>query len=230
MVIAFRVTYIISGVITMAQIFVFAPLLLEGYLSANKAPTKKITTLLGVGGLAGLLGGVVLALPIIINQFIDLRSVFINFSPALINLLTFNLPLVPGLIVLLIVSTIIGFIGTGVFLLPARIRRAVTTAALTIVFLGLFRDMIVTIITRWGPVEYIFLWLFAQSGLTIPGAIVLFILVSALVYWRSGREKKPTVILRNPRQQRMFRWGLIGFASLVVLLLPLILGPYLAKF
>jgi branched-chain amino acid transport system permease protein len=229
MVMAFRVTYIISGVITMAQIFVFAPILLLSYLSANQAPTKKIITLLGVGGLAGFLGGVVLALPIIINQVIDLRSVFINFSPALINLLTFNLPLVPGLIVLLVVSTTIGLFGTGVFLLPARVRRSVITAALTIVFLGLFRDMIVTVITRWGPVEYLFLWLFAQSGLSIPGAIVVFVLVSVLVYWRAGRERNPTVVIRNARQQRMVRWGGMALIGLFVLSLPMIMGSYFSE-
>ena len=163
MVMAFRVTYIITGVITMAQIFVFAPLLLEGYMSVSKANTKNVPLLFAVGALAGFLGGVILAFPIILNEFIDLRSVFINFSPALISLLTFNLPLIPGIIALLVVSTLIGMVGTGVFLLPPRIRRAVTTAVLMIVFLGLFRDMIVTVITRWGPIEYIFIWIFAQS-------------------------------------------------------------------
>jgi hypothetical protein len=164
MVMAFKATYIISGVITMAQIFVFAPILLEGYMSVKQAPSTKVFTLLAVGALAGFLGGVVLAFPIVLNQFIDIRSVLVNFSPALISLLTFNLPLVPGMIVLLVVSAAVGMIGTGIFLLPSRIRRAVVTAALTIVFLGLFRDMIVTVVTRWGPVQYILPYLFAQSG------------------------------------------------------------------
>ena len=229
MVMAFRVTYIITGVITMAQIFVFAPLLLEGYMSVSKANTKNVPLLFAVGALAGFLGGVILAFPIILNEFIDLRSVFINFSPALVSLLTFNLPIIPGIIALLVVSTIIGIVGTGVFLLPPRIRRSVTTAVLMIVFLGLFRDMIVTVITRWGPIEYIFIWIFAQIGLSIPGAIIVFVLVGALVYWNSGREKKTNVILRTPRQKRMVRWGTIAFTSLIVLLLPWIMGPYFSE-
>ncbi len=229
MVIAFAVTYIIAGVITMAQILVFAPLLLMGYLSASKVPSNKIITLLGVGCLAGFLGGVVLAFPVILNQFIDIRAMFINFSPALISLLTFNLPLVPGLIALLIVSTIIGLIGAGVFLLPGRIRRAVTTAVLTIIFLGLFRDMIVTVVTRWGPVQYILPYLFAQSGLTILGAIFVFVLVCALVYWRSGSKERPTAVIRNPRQQRAIRWGIMGIGITFVLLIPVIMGPYFSE-
>ncbi len=229
MVMAFQLTYIISGVITMALILVYAPILLVSYQSVNRAPAKKISTLLGIGALAGFLGGVVLALPIILNQFIDLRKVLINFSPELVSLLTFKLPLIPGLAALLIVSTIIGLLGTGVFLLPARIRRSVTTAVLTIVFLGLFRDMIVTVMNPWGPVKNIFLWIFTQSGLTIPGAIFVFVLVSALVYWRSGSDTKPIVAIRNPRQQRYFRWGLLIIGGILVLLIPVIMGPYFSE-
>jgi branched-chain amino acid transport system permease protein len=229
MVIAFKATYIISGVITMAQIFVFAPILLESYTSANKASSAKVITLLAVGALAGFLGGLVLAIPIILNQFVNLRAVLVNFSPALVSLLTFNLPLVPGIIVFLVVSTVVGMVGTGIFLLPSRIRRAVVTAALIIVFLGLFRDMLVTIVTRWGPLKNVFLWAFAQSGLTIPGTIIVFVLVGGLVYWRAAPEKKPIVTFRTPQEQRAFRWVLMGIVGIVVLLIPLILGSYFSE-
>jgi branched-chain amino acid transport system permease protein len=229
MVVAFKATYIISGVITMAQIFVFAPILLESYTSAKQASSTKIINLLAVGALAGFLGGLVLAIPIILNQFIDLRKVLINFSPALVSLLTFNLPLVQGIIALLVVSAVVGMVGTGIFLLPSRIRRAVVTAALIIVFLGLFRDMIVTVVTRWGPVQRILPYLFKQSGLTIPGAILVFVLVGGLVYWRAAPDKKPIVTFRTPQEQKAFRWGLMGVVGLIVLLVPLILGSYFSE-
>ncbi len=229
MVIAFKVTYIIAGIITMAQIFVFAPLLLDSYMSVKQASSSKVVTLLAVGALAGFLGGVVLAVPIIINQFVDLRAVLINFSPALVSLLTFNLPLVPGIIVLLIVSAVVGLVGTGIFLLPSRLRSAVVTGALIVVFLGLFRDMIVTVVTRWGPVENIFIWIFAQTGLSLLGAIVVFVLVGVLVYWRTNPNKKPIVVLRTPRQQRAVRWGWMAFLGVIVLTLPLILGSYFSE-
>jgi branched-chain amino acid transport system permease protein len=89
--------------------------------------------------------------------------------------------------------------------------------------------MIVTVVTRWGPVQYILPYLFAQSGLTIPGAIVVFILVGALVYWRTSPNKKPIVVLRNPRQQRMFRWGWMAILGLLVLFIPAILGSYFSE-
>jgi branched-chain amino acid transport system permease protein len=229
MVLAFGKNNIISGIFTMGQVLLLAPILFEGYQSVRQAPSKKIITLLGIGGLSGFLGGTILALIILIQQVINLRAVLINVSPGLISLLTFNLPLVAGLLVLLVVSVVTGMLGVVLLLIPVRVRSALSQAILTIVLLGLFRDLIVTVISRWGPVEYAFRWLFADNGLSIPGAIVLFVLVGALVYWRLGKDKNVTVVTRNPRQNRMFRWGRIAVLMLFVLLLPLILGSYFSE-
>jgi branched-chain amino acid transport system permease protein len=229
MVAAFAVTYIITGIITMAQIFIFAPFLLEGYMSARQSGRKDPLTILLVGALAGVFGGMLLAIPLILNQFVDLRSVFINFSPALIKLLTFGLPLAPGLLVLMVLSAVSGLVGAAIFLLPPRIRYALSMGILTVIFLGLFRDLIVTVINRWGPIVNALIWLFAQSGLSLIGAIAAFVIVFALAYWRKAENVKPIFVPRNPQQQRMFKWGTWGVVGIIVLTLPLILGIYFAE-
>jgi branched-chain amino acid transport system permease protein len=227
--VAFKSTYIISGIFTMGQIFAFSPILFESYLSVRKANSKNATFLLMVGGLTGLLGGAVLIITIAIQQVINLRSVLINFSPDLIKLLTFNLSLVPGLLVLLGACLLLGIVATGLFLLPDRFREVVIQGLLTVIVLGLFRDLLVTVINLWGFVKYAFLWLFAQSGLSIPGAVLVFVVVGALVYWRKGRQIKAAVITRSPRQQRIIRWAGIVVLIIFVLLLPPILGSYFSE-
>lgn len=227
--VAFKSTYIINGIFTMGQVFAFTAILFESYISVQKAPSKNTLTRLAIGGLTGLLGGVILVIAIALQQVVNLRSVLINFSPDLIKLLTFNLSLTPGLLVLLGFSLLFGVIGAGLYLLPVRIRGAILQGILTVIVLGLFRDLLVTVINLWGFVKYAFLWLFAQSGLSIPGAIVVFVVVAALVFWRKGRESKKVVITRNPRQQRMLRWGGIGVVAIFVLLLPPILGSYFSE-
>lgn len=229
MVEAFDKTYIIVGLITMAQVFLFAPIILEAYTSVSKAKTKKTSTLLAVGGLAGLIGGLVLVALILFQQVINLRAMFINISPALISIMTFNLPLAEGLVVLLVVCVLLGFIGTGLFFLPARIRGAIMQGTLTVVVLGLFRDLIITVISTWGIFEKIFLWLFAESGLSILGTIVIFVLVTGFVYWRSGRVLVAVAKPRSPREQRMVRWGTIGGVAIITLLMPFILGSYFSE-
>src|SRR4030043_1286512 len=144
--VAFKSTYIISGIFTMGQVFAFSPILFESYMSVRKANSKNATFLLMVGGLTGLLGGAVLVFTIAIQQVINLRSVLINFSPDLIKLLTFNLSLVPGLLVLLGACLLLGIVATGLFLLPDRFREVVIQGLLTVIVLGLFRDLLVTVI------------------------------------------------------------------------------------
>ncbi|OGO58938.1 MAG: hypothetical protein A2029_01140, partial [Chloroflexi bacterium RBG_19FT_COMBO_47_9] len=229
LVLAFKTTYIIDGLFTMGHVFAFSAIIFEGFQSVRKAPSQNTFTLLTIGGLTGILGGAVLVIAIAIQQLVNLRSVLINFSPDLIKLLTFNLSLAPGLLVLLGICLILGVVGAGLFLLPSRIREAITQGFLTVVVMGLFRDLLVTVINLWGIVKNVFLWLFAQSGLSIPGAIVLFLVIGALVYWRSGRTTKVSAIKRNPRQQRMFRWGGMAVIVLFVLLLPPILGSYFSE-
>ena len=68
LVLAFGKTYIISGVLTMAQVFVLAPFLFEATQSIRQLPSKEPIKTLLVGGLTGLLGGAVLALFILIKK------------------------------------------------------------------------------------------------------------------------------------------------------------------
>ena len=226
---AFESSYVISGVITMGQIFALFPILFESYLTVRKASPKNAMAALSVGGLVGFVGAAVLAVFVWLGHAINLRNVLINVSPDLLSLLSFNLPLAPGLLVLLVVGVVVGVFGAAVLLLPARIRTALTQAVLYVVLLGLFRDLIFTVIIRWGFVQYAFLWLFAQSGLSIPGAVVVFIVVTGLMYWRMGKVKKVTAVKRSPQQQRMFQWGTWAAIAIVVLLLPLILGSYFSE-
>jgi len=226
---AFESSYVISGVITMGQIFALSPILFECYLSVRKASTKNTLAALSVGGLVGFVGAAVLAIFVGISHVINIRNVLINVSPDLLSLLTFRLPMAIGLLVLLGVGVIIGVISAAVLSLPARFRNALTQAILYVILLGLFRDLIFTVIIRWGFVQYAFLWLYAQSGLSIPGAIFVFIVVGGLTYWRLGRVKKETPVKRTKQQQSIYQWGTRAIIAIVVLSLPLVLGSYFSE-
>jgi branched-chain amino acid transport system permease protein len=229
MALAFGKTYLISGVITMGQVLVLAPFLFEGYSLVRHTPSKNPLTLLAVGGLTGLVGGAVLAVVVGIGQVVDFRTVLINASPDLIALWTFNLPLLAGVVALLVAALVSGLIAAGFFLLPVRIRGALSMAVLIVLALGLFRDLIVTVILHWGFVQYAFLWIFAQVGMTIPGALVIFLIVGGLVYWRSGIDQKAVAQRRTPKRQRAIRWGTLGVLAVIVLLLPVVLGMYFSE-
>jgi len=229
MVVAFKTTYLISGVITMGQILVLAPFLFESYSSVRHTPSKNPLILLAVGGLTGLVGGAVIAMVVGIGQVVNFRAVLINASPDLFSLWTFGLPLLPGVLVLLTLALVTGLIAAGFSMLPVRVRGALSMAVLIVLALGLFRDLIITVIVHWGFMKYAFLWIFAHVGMTIPGALVAFLIVGGLVYWRSGIDQKAVAQRRTPRRQRAIRWGTLGVLGVIVLLLPLVLGMYFSE-
>jgi len=229
MALAFGTTFLISGVITMGQVLVLAPFLFESFSSIKRTPSKNPVTVLVVAGLTGLVGGAVLAVFILLAQFIDFRSILINASPDLIALWTFQLPLVIGVLVLLFAALVTGLIAAGFSLLSDRIRRALSLAVMVVLALGLFRDLILTVMVHWGFVQYIFLWMFAQVGMTIPGALVAFLLVGGIAYWRSGVDQAAINKNRSPRRQRAIKWGTIAVLAVIVLLLPAILGIYFSE-
>lgn len=229
MALAFGTTYLISGVITMGQVLVLAPFLVEAFSSIKHVPSKNPLAVLAVGGLTGILGGAVLAVVVGLGQVVNFRSVLVNASPDLFTLWTFHLPLFLGVMVLLILSLITGLIAAGFSLFSPRIRSALGMAVMIVLALGLFRDLILTVMVRWGFVQYAFLWMFAQVGMSIPGALVAFLVVGGLVYWRLGIDQKAVNQKRSPRRQRVIRWGTIGVLAVIVLLLPAILGIYFSE-
>jgi branched-chain amino acid transport system permease protein len=229
LVLAFGKTYVISGVITMSLIFVLAPFLFEAYTSVRLVPAQETVKRFLVGGLCGLVGGAVLVGFILIGTAVNLRTVLVNVAPDLFKLLTFQQPIATGSLLLLAACLVTGLIAAGVSLLPERFRAALSQAVMVVLLIGLFRDLIVTVMLKWGFVQYGFLWLFAESGLKIIGAVVIFLLVGGLAYWIWGRKRRVVAPKRNTPQQRTIRWVTYGVIAILALLLPEILGSYFSE-
>src|SRR5512135_147403 len=100
MVVEFSVRYIISGVISMGQIFVIAPIIVFAYTVARRFEGNRVRTLF-LGAVSGLSSGAVLAFFVFLGQFINFRAMLVNASPALYLLLTFGKSLAIGLPALL---------------------------------------------------------------------------------------------------------------------------------
>src|SRR5512143_2475796 len=75
MVSEFSGRYIISGVISMGQIFVIAPIFVFGYTVARRLTTSRVQTFL-IGAVAGFASGAVLAVWVLLGQAINFRAMF----------------------------------------------------------------------------------------------------------------------------------------------------------
>ncbi|MDP2975382.1 MAG: hypothetical protein Q8N45_04120, partial [Anaerolineales bacterium] len=249
MVAAFGERYIVSGLFTMGQVILLAPILVMVYSGIRRIapqPANRVGAALpeghrdGVssskgaahkvilsGLLSGLVGSALLAL-LLIGKFVDLRVMFVNASPKLFGILTFNQELTLGLLILLGTGMLAGGLTGGVFLLPQRLRSIFLQGLLWVILAGLLRDLIVTVTFRWGPLAAVIKQFFAISGLTPLGAVILFVLIGALRYWRSGRPAPKREGLLSNRQP-VARWLTLAGIALVLILLPPVLGVFFSE-
>jgi branched-chain amino acid transport system permease protein len=95
---------------------------------------------------------------------------------------------------------------------------------------GLLRDLIITVTSRWGFLAGLVKSLFAPSGLTIVGAVIVFALIAGIYYWRAGQPARQETMLQqlggSSKQRPIVRWLSIGGIILLLLLLPPILGIF----
>ncbi|RPJ22197.1 MAG: branched-chain amino acid ABC transporter permease [Chloroflexi bacterium] len=225
MVASFSERFIISGVFTMGQVLFLAPMILMSYSVLRRTAPQPTRNVILSGLLTGLVGGVVLAALVVIGKNINLQVMFVNSSPTLHRILTFEQELVPGLLILVAVSALMGALASGVFLLPQRISTAIIQGLIWVLLVGLLRDLILTVTNRWGFLAGFIRLLFAASGLKLVGAVIIFVVVAGLDYWRSGRPvpEQPRIQLTQRPLTRMLTWaGII----LLLLLLPPILGIF----
>lgn len=245
---SFGERYIVSGWFTMGQVIFLAPIFMLSYSGIRKSGHERPLTLILSGILTGLIGASLLVLLVILGQNTNMRDMFRNASPELFNLLTFGVEGTAGLLVLLGVGMLMGGIAAGLFLLPTRLRSAVTMGFAWVLLLGLIRDLLMTIIAQWVVMTNLFpegltfaqeaiLQLsdffddvvFAPSGLEPMSAVGIFIIAGGLTFWRAGRPKSEHKVEVDPQKAQRRRRFSIVFSSIVILILPLVLGVYFAE-
>jgi branched-chain amino acid transport system permease protein len=231
MVVAFSGRWIINNVFTMGQVIFLAPILLMAYSVIRRTAPQTNRNVILTGLVTGLAGGVVLAALLVLGNLVNLQAMFINASAALYRVLTFGKDFGLGVVLLIIVSGIVGALAGALFVTPQRIRASIIQGLLWLTLVGLLRDLIIAVTTRWGPLAGVFRSLFAASGLTLVGAIIVFTLITAIYYWRGGQPAGSSQFTFEAvsKQRPLVRWLTIGVIVLVLLLLPPILGLFFSN-
>jgi branched-chain amino acid transport system permease protein len=225
---AFRERYIVNGVFTMGQVLFLAPILLFAYSVVLRADARPAIRVLLLGALSGLFSSLLLAALVLIGQVVDLRVMLVNASTELYGILTFGQEYLAGLLILLGVGLALGGLAAGVRLLPQRLRAAFVQATAWMVLVGLLRDLIVTVSLSWGSLAGVVKYFFAFSGLKPFGAVLVFVAVGAVNFWRSGRPK-PSKASIAASQRPAIRWLKLGGVAAILLLLPPVLGIYFSE-
>lgn len=225
---------IVAGVITMGRTLLLLTVLVTAYFAAAGNGGKSGWTSVVSGAVAGLVFSVVMSLLVVAVQNFNMRPILVNASPALVRILTFEKEGSLGLIQLMLVGAVVGAVGGLIYMLPDRIRNAVTLGLSLVAFIGLMQEIIQVTLRSAPALDSALEWMFGrgtEKGLSTAGAIAVFIVVTGSnLLWRENADKVQARFGKLPaKNQRSIRWLLYGLLILLVLYLPAILGLYLTE-
>jgi branched-chain amino acid transport system permease protein len=225
---------IIAGVIEMGQTLLLATVLLVGYSTARRLDDRPLSLRIVGAIVAGLVPAVFLFLLVQLIDPLKLRSVFLNASPALVKILTFDQEGATALLYMLAAGAVQALAGGLIQVLPARLSRAVLQGVMLVGLIGLLQDLLRVTLTYLPAVGKATAWMFGgrnEKGLSIVGAVFVFLLFGALSYFRSGRPSQGTSRLASlpTRTRRIAQLGLALLGVGILYVLPRVLGPYLSE-
>ncbi|MDP1716364.1 MAG: hypothetical protein Q8L41_16635 [Anaerolineales bacterium] len=226
---------VIENVITLGDFMLLAIALATGFIAtrtiSNLLNQSKLVNNLMAGTLAGLTTGILIAAFVWLGSQINLRAVFLNASPALFDLLTFKRG-AAGVWLLPEFGAIAGLMGALLFSLPEKFRQPITRAIIFLfgmaLFSGLFR---VVMINQSGNIEKLAKYLFGQTGLTLQGTIIFFVVVIAIsMLWSARSQSIQDGFARLPKKgQTTIRVVLLALLAYIALGLPQVSGPFIAQ-
>lgn len=223
---------VIAKVISLGRTLLVVISLGMGYLTAWKVAEGKTGLALLGSIIVGLIGTVMTAGLVLLTNPLSLRAMFVNASPALIEILTFSQESqTTGLLLLGAMLSGVSLVGAIIYLLPDKLRRTLITSLIVVLLLGMLQELLSVMLSRSDLTEPIAAFLFGRRGLSIPGTITVFVGFGVLNYlWRSqGEAVKEGVRQLPPTQQKGLRWFGLGLGILLLLALPQLTGAYVSQ-
>ena len=221
----FHERQLIAGVITLGQVALFGSLAIPGAIAARKTTTLRDALI--TGGVAGLITGLFLTLLVIVGSVINIRAVFLNASPELYSMLTMGMG-VAGAWIPAVEGLILGAAGAAVGQLPAPIRSPLVRGLLAVLIVGLFAALLRAPLLAAGLGSFSAL-LFTGDGLTPLGAALVFsvVVIGRVVRQRVGFAARIAAL--EDEQRAQLRIPAIAGLIAIILILPLLLGPFFAQ-
>ncbi|MCB0044892.1 MAG: hypothetical protein KDD92_05635 [Caldilineaceae bacterium] len=226
---------IIAGVLTMGQIMIFLPPLVAGYMAARRSREQGAGRMILNAGLAGLIAAVLpVILVLLIRQLdvmgVDIRSMFVNASKALIDHLTFERGIGPGLAMLVGFMTALGLAGGALMALPERIRQTLITGTTWVIGIGLLSEFMIQILRNlFGNQAGRSIF---QAGALKPiPALIIFIVTAGIYYfWQlQGANIRARYARSGEGTKQTFQRTSVGLLGILLLMLPWIVGTFLSE-
>ena len=201
MVEAFNKREIIQDTVTLGQLLLLGVSIGTALYALQLIPQERRAT--RDGWLTALVSVSVVSLTLMLLslaiQTINLRFMFQNASKELVRILTFHTPGVVGLVKLWLFILVGAILGVGYLFVPRPWNRVLSIAAGATLIMGVMRSIVTPLLP-----DLLVDTLYTASGLKRIGAVVLFVLWSAILYtyprWKARAQTLQTLEVRmGPR-------------------------------
>ncbi len=232
MVVTFSGREIIADLFTLGQfILVAGPFGMSYYVAVKAKETDAAGKIIAAGALIGFISVLPLILIILLAENTNIRQMFVNISPNLVEVLTFGQQnLAAGIAILAVVMIMAGIAGAGLRLIPDKWRKPITIAGAVVLGVGLMSELIVAILRPY--IGSAGVRIFFQSGSLRPTtALFLFLITFGLViFWQiRGSNVRARINTFTAPRKKPVRYGSFSLLGLLLLLLPWILGTFLSE-
>ena len=217
---------IIAGIITVGEGSVMLAFIAAGYLVARRAGGSPLRSI-AASAAAGALAGAMLSLLILLGAAIDLRAVFFNASDVLWDELTFGVG-IAGFWIPTAAGAIFAGIAGGVTVLRPGVRVPLTLGLTMLLVFGLFAGLLRTPMLT-TPLADVARFLFASQGLTVAGAVIVFVATVAMSLAQRRWNVRRRVRELPTGKRRLVVGPIAIFVAMVILTFPLAFGPFLAQ-
>jgi branched-chain amino acid transport system permease protein len=185
-------TNVITGVLSLGPTFFLATMLFAGYLAARDRKFEGETfpvpprDRLVAGVVAGVVTGAVVGAFVLLFNALDVRDIFVSLSPALLaESMTYGQEPAMGALLQVGVATVLGTLGAALRLVDPRNRKVFLAAVGTMLIVGVLERLLRVMLDN---LDLETSWLYERGGLTVPGAIAMFVLGGAVSYLTTHRE------------------------------------------
>lgn len=197
----------------------------EVVLEGMTARTRDSKDLLA-GGLIGLGSASGLVLLMLLIQNFNLRDPLVNWSPQLLNLLSFSRSLAVGALLWLLLGLILGVFGAAMHVLPKKFCSRSRTVVLSVLAVSVLETFLTDLLEGFGLEVLTDFVYYKRGGLEVAGALLvaaLALLIPLLVGTRIKDVKKQVVDLPAEERKRV-NLILLAVSAALLLVLPFFLG------
>ncbi|HQX18040.1 MAG TPA: hypothetical protein PLA27_16600, partial [Anaerolineales bacterium] len=230
---SFHARDIIAGRISMGETLLLLIVIGFAY-SSSRNEQLPISTRVTSGVITGVVTSLMIVLFLMLGAAVNLRSIFVNASPALYKILTLEIANTSlAYIAIIVIGAVVSLAASLVHAATPFWKRIISSGFAIVLLLALLQDLIRISLTPFPFITSVLSWMFGrrgQEGLSILGAIVVFLIVAGAIYndakngaaRRARREALPEAAKRT---RRWVNWGLLG---VFLLIWPQIAGPVLS--